>query len=231
PEPATIFGSPLAKSMQLAKGIAGARHDGGGSSTRDYPLSVLRCVYFIRDHGLTEPDVFGQDGDKPRLAHLKEIFSSPVTSYGKILDWSQFTVHEAADLVLLFLSELPQPLVAEPVAKRWVTLSRQATVSGSMAMRLDQGMDFWEEALSGVRGAARDLFKLLLNLWGEIADAAEENDMTAERLAGRVMRPLLHLSAARYDTDLMLGLAFLIRKRSEYNVKMGGGGRRSNAAF
>ncbi|KAK0624548.1 hypothetical protein B0T17DRAFT_530427 [Bombardia bombarda] len=230
PEPSAIFGVPLAQSMELAKGIAGTRHDGGGASTRDYPLSVLRCVYFIRDQGIKAPHIFGQDGDQLRLSKLKDIFSSPSTSYGKELDWSRFSVYEAADLVLLFLSELPKPLVSEPVAKRWVSLSRQATVPGSLAMRLDQGIDFWEEAFTGIRGPSRALFKLLLNLWGDIADAAESNDMTAERLAGRIMRPLLHLSAARYDTDLMLGLAFMIRKRSEYSLKMNGA-RKSNAAF
>ncbi|KAK3328761.1 putative RhoGAP group protein [Apodospora peruviana] len=230
-----IFGVSLVESMQVAKGIG---HDGYGSSgartpssTRGYPLCVLRCVYFIQDHGLEVPHIFGQDGDHILLANLKDIFSSFDTGYGKILDWNCFTVHEAADLILLFLSELPTPLVPEVVAKRWVSLSRQATVAGSMALRLDQGIDFWEEAFSGIHGPSRALLRLLLNLWGDIADLAEVNDMTAERLAGRIMRPIMHLPAARYDTDLMLGLAFMIRKRSEYRVKARGVGRKSNAAF
>ncbi|KAM7186610.1 putative GTPase-activating protein [Naviculisporaceae sp. PSN 640] len=236
PESLPVFGVSLAQSMQVAKGIG---HDGysgpkdGGSknsTSREYPLCVLRCVYFLQDQGLKTPDLFGQDGDHIRLSELKEIFSSIDTGYGKFLDWRCFTVHEAADLILLFLSELPTPLVPESVAKRWVFLSRQATVAGSMAMRLDQGIDFWEEAFLGIHGASRALLRLLLNLWGDIADLSEFNDMTAERLAGRAMRPLMHLPAARFETDLMLGLAFMIRKRSEYRMKAKGTGRRSNAA-
>ncbi|KAL2174222.1 uncharacterized protein P884DRAFT_209541 [Thermothelomyces heterothallicus CBS 202.75] len=229
--PNAVFGVPLANSIQVARGVAGTRHGTGGSSshaTRDYPLCVLRCVYHIRDCGLHVPHVFGGLEDQDRVAELKAVFSSPETSYGKELDWSQFTVHEAAALILVFLSELPRPLISESVAKRWVSLSRQAAVGG---VRLDQGIDFWEEALLGVQGHARALFKLLLNLWGDLADAAPVNEMTAERLAARVIRPLMHAIPAHHHTDFMLGLAFLIRKRSEYNLAANGVARKSNAAF
>ncbi len=231
PTSTAIFGVPLEKSMLVAKGISGTRHDGGGTSTRDFPLCVLRCFYHIRDVGITAPDIFGREADAMRLAELKNIFSSPETGYGKVLDWNQFSVYEAADLILHFLSSLPTPLVPESVAKRWIVLSRQATISGSHAVRLDQGLDFWEEAFAGLRNHQRSLFKLLLNLWGEVADAADDNDMTAERLAGRVVRPLMHVSATKYDTDFVLGLAFMIRKRSEHILAVEGKGRTSNAAF
>ncbi|KAH7627500.1 putative RhoGAP group protein [Sordaria sp. MPI-SDFR-AT-0083] len=224
-----IFGVSLANSMSVAKGLAAARHDSGGSSTRDYPLCILRCVYFIQDYGLRAPHIFAQEGDPYRLQRLKAIFSSPETGYGKFLDWNQFTVYEAADMILLYLSSLPQPLIPESVAKRWIAMSRQATMSGSSAIRLDKGIDFWEEALQGIKGPNRSLFKLLLNLWGDVADSVEWNEMTAERLAEKMMRPLMHLPQTRYGTDYMLGLAFVVRKRSEYNAGLKG--ERSRAAF
>ncbi|KAG7293707.1 hypothetical protein NEMBOFW57_003764 [Staphylotrichum longicolle] len=232
-EPSAVFGVPLTKSIQIAKGIAHARHGNDGSSTRtarEYPLCVLRCVYYIRDCGIETPDIFGldRDGDQVRLKQLKETFNSAEAKYGKELDWSMFTVHDAAELILLFLMELPKPVISESVGKRWISLSRQATVRGA---RLDQGLDFWEEALMGIHGPRRTLFKLLLNLWGDIADSADANDMTAERLAGRVIRPLMQETAARRPTDFLLGLAFLIRKRSEYNLAARGVVRKSNAAF
>lgn len=232
-EATAVFGVPLAQSMKVAKGIANTRHAAGGTSvraTRDYPLCVLRCVYYIRDCGIEAPHIFGLDGDQLRLAQLKEIFNSAAANYGKELDWSRFSVYDAADLILLFLSELPRPLISESVGKRWVALSRQATVRGSLSMRLDQGLDFWEEAFLGINGPARSLFKLLLNLWGDITDAAEVNDMTAERLAGRVMRPLMHVTTTRYQTNFLLGLAFMIRKRSEYNLAAKDLGRKGNTA-
>ncbi|KAK4187942.1 putative GTPase-activating protein [Podospora australis] len=233
-----VFGVPLANSMRVAKGLASTTHDtggsGGGRGARDYPLCILRCVYYIKDMGLDIPHVFGQDGDFQRVAALKEIFSSADTGYGKMLDWRDYTVFDAADLILVFLNELPKPLIPESLAKRWVKLSKQATVAGSMALRIDQGIDFWEESMMGIKGPERALFKLLLNMWGDIADLADKNEMTAERLAGRVMRPLLHNTNTGKEkdksTDLLLGLAFMIRKRSEYSAQLRSGNKGSGGS-
>jgi len=241
-EPNAVFGVSLQKSIQVAHGSARTRHTASSgpaagmrsksnTSHRDFPLCVHKCVQFITtgtDFGVAVPDIFGEPGDASRLAVLRRMFSEG-PNYGDDVDWEWFTVYEAADLILLFLSELPKPLVPESVAKRWISLSRQATVSNGS--RTDQCLDFWEEALLGVRGPARNLLKLLLNLWADVAEAADHNGMTAERLAGRVVQPLMHTSARTYTTDYMLGLAFLIRKRSEYLALMQGNKGKAKAAF
>jgi hypothetical protein len=235
PEPDDIFGVSLKKSMQMATATVKMHHDGSksGSSRRDFPRCILSCVNFIRDNGgIHAPHIFGGEmagGESMvRVAGLKEAFSTaPYYGEGNV-DWAAYDVYDAAELIVLFLQQLAKPLVSETVAKRWVVLSKQATVPTHL--RLDHCIDFWDEALLGIRGPARSLFKLLLNLWGDVADAAEANDMTAERLAARMLNPLMHLPAGKYTTDYMLGLAFLIRKRSEYSVMLRDG-RKSKAAF
>lgn len=228
-EPNAIFGVSLAKSIQVAHGSARTRHTEGGKSHRDFPLCIYKCTQFIgKMDGAKAPEIFGEGGDAHRLAALRTLFSSGPT-YGDDIDWDWFTVYEAADLILIYLSELPKPLVAESVAKRWISLSRQATItSGS---RTDQCIDFWEEAMLGVRGPARNLLKLLLNLWADVAEAADENGMTAERLAAKILQPLMHTDAKTYTTDYMLSLAFLIRKRCEYLAVLQGNRGKSKAAF
>ncbi|KAI1334464.1 hypothetical protein F5Y15DRAFT_409671 [Xylariaceae sp. FL0016] len=216
PDVGPVFGVSLQRSMQIAKGTSKTHHGGkGGSSRRDFPLCMQKCLFFLKNEGIEAPDIFAEPGDSYRVAMLKEIFSTGPT-FGDDISWANFGVYDAADLVLLFLSQLPRPLISETIAKRWISLSRQATVSGSHGTRIDQCIDFWEEALGGLRGPARSLFKLLLNLWAEIAESADKNDMTAERLAGVVLKPLMHISSEKYATDFMLSLAFLIRRRSEY---------------
>lgn len=234
PEPDDIFGVSLKKTMQMATATVKTHHDGSkGSSRRDFPRCILSCVSFIKENGgVHAPHIFGGEmsgGESMvRVASLKEGFSTaPYYGEGNI-DWAAYDVYDAAELIVLFLQQLPKPLVTEAVAKRWIVLSKQATVPNHL--RLDHCIDFWDEALLGVRGAARSLFKLLLNLWGDVADAAEVNEMTAERLAARMLNPLMHLPAGKYTTDYMLGLAFLIRKRSEYSVMLRDG-RKSKAAF
>ncbi|KAI3400074.1 hypothetical protein diail_4612 [Diaporthe ilicicola] len=236
PEPDDIFGVSLKKSMQMATATVKTHHDGSkGSSRRDFPRCILSCVTFIRENnGVHAPHIFGGEmagGESMvRVAGLKESFSTaPYYGEGNI-DWEAYDVYDAAELIVLFLQQLAKPLVSETVAKRWIVLSKQATLPGSMGMRLDHCIDFWDEALLGIRGAARSLVKLLLNLWGDVADAADANEMTAERLAARMLNPLMHLPAGKYTTDYMLGLAFLIRKRSEYSIMLRDG-RESKAAF
>ncbi|KAI5868345.1 hypothetical protein GGS23DRAFT_602156 [Durotheca rogersii] len=215
-KPNPIFGVPLQKSMQVAKGSSKTHHTGnGGSSRRDFPLCMQKCCFFVKNEGVEAPDIFAEPGDGYRVQKLKELFSAAPT-FGEDIDWKDFSVYDAADLMLLFLSELPKPLVPEPLAKRWISLSRQLTLGGSHGTRLDQCIDFWEEALGGLRGPDRSLFKLLLNLWADIAVAEDKNDMTAERLAAAVIKPLMQISSGKYKTDYMLSLAFLIRKRVEY---------------
>ncbi|KAI1330872.1 Rho GTPase activation protein [Xylariaceae sp. FL0255] len=216
-DPMAVFGVPLQRSIAIAKGTSKTRHgNNGGSSKRDFPLCVQKCCFLLTNSkGVAAPDIFAEPGDIFRVAKLKEIFSTG-PSYGEQLDWTDYTVYDAADLIMLFLAQLPKPLIPESLAKRWISLSRQATLSGSHPTRLDQCIDFWEEALSGLRGASRSLFKLLLNVWAGVAAAEEENDMTAERLAGVLLKPVLHINSGPNRTDYLLSLAFLIRKRIEY---------------
>ncbi|KAI0537112.1 Rho GTPase activation protein [Xylaria digitata] len=218
PELKAVFGVSLQKSMQVAKGVSKTHHaDKGGSSRREFPLCMQKCCFFLKHEGVVAADLFAEPGDIFRVSKLKEIFSKGPT-YGEDVNFANYTVYDAADLIMLYLSQLPRPLIPESLAKRWISLSRQATLSGSHATRLDQCIDFWEEALSGLRGPSRSLFKLLLNLWADVATAEEQNDMTAERLADVLLKPLMHVSSGQYRTDYMLSLAFLIRKRAEYTA-------------
>jgi GTPase-activating protein SAC7 len=227
PKSNAVFGVSIQKSMAVAKSTAKTHHKGTGSSRRQFPLCLHKCAVFIQKEGLQAPDIFAEPGDSYRVQKLKETFSkSP--SYGEDINWDNYGVYDAADIILLFLSQLPRPLISEALAKRWVALSRQATITGSNGKYLDRCMDFWDEALAGA--ASPHVLKLLLNLWAEVADAEELNDMTAERLAGVLVKPLMHTISEKNRTDYMLGLAFVIRKRSEYTLLLKEG-RPSRAAF
>ncbi|KAI1265046.1 Rho GTPase activation protein [Xylariaceae sp. FL1019] len=216
-----VFGVSLQASMRVAKGTSKTHHNGGGgSSRREFPLCMQKCCFFLKNEDAARaPDIFAEPGDLFRVAKLKEIFSTG-PSYGEHVDWTHYSVYDCADLIMLYLSQLSKPLIPESIARKWISLSRQATLSGSHGTRLDQCIDFWEEALGGLRGPSRSLFKLLLNLWADVAAAEDINDMTAERLAGVVLKPLMHIHGGPNRTDYMLSLAFLIRKRTQYTELM-----------
>ncbi|EFX06558.1 rhogap protein [Grosmannia clavigera kw1407] len=234
-----VFGVSLRKSIRVAGTTVRTRHEGSqGATVRQFPVCMMVCYRFlVESGGVATLDVFGGTQNSTEAVQRLRAAFSQGPDYGASLDLAAagYSAHDAAGLMLHYLERLRRPLVTEAVARRWLALSRQATHS-----QPDEGIDFWAEALESVGGgsreatqAARNLMKLLLNLWGDVADAADRNDMTAERLASCVLRPLVHarLADSRARTDYILALAFVIRRRSEYAQLLHRTGRKSHAAF
>src|ERR1700744_144567 len=54
--------------------------------------------------------IFRLSGSARRIKELQEIFDSP-ERYGKGLDWTGYTVHDAANILRRYLNQLPEPIV------------------------------------------------------------------------------------------------------------------------
>jgi hypothetical protein len=173
--------------------------------------------------GLQDRRVFSAPGDAFNIAKLREIFSCP-PDYGETFEFTdgdEFSVYDAARLVLLFLEEMPQPLVSHSVAKRWVLLARQEGAIEPPAPRVETGLDFWIEALNPLPVANRNLVKHLLNLFALLATVSGTmSDLDCRRIASAVARSLFHPKDTKSGSEAAvkstLALAFLIRKRSDY---------------
>ena len=96
-----------------------------------------------------------------------------------------YTPYDAARLVLIYLSELPKPVVSKSVLKSWILLARQeGAIQPPCGPRLDEGLDFWAEALNRLSIANRNLVKHLLGVCAEVLLlAAERARDEEERLA------------------------------------------------
>uniref|UniRef100_A0A8C5EHG3 Rho-GAP domain-containing protein n=1 Tax=Gouania willdenowi TaxID=441366 RepID=A0A8C5EHG3_GOUWI len=71
------------------------------------PVLVEQCVNFIRERGLQEVGLFHQPGCPSVVTELQEAFDSGERpSFNSSLD-----VHTVASLLMLYLSQLPEPLV------------------------------------------------------------------------------------------------------------------------
>ena len=111
-------------------------------------------------------DVFLSPGDPANIAALKALFNQ-APSYGLHFRFEDYdyTVHDAARLVLLFLEELPKPLIPASVFKSWILLGKQYGAIEPSCPRVETGLDFWTEALNRLSTPARNLTKLLLTLF------------------------------------------------------------------
>ncbi|KAL2259875.1 hypothetical protein VTK26DRAFT_6302 [Humicola hyalothermophila] len=233
-----VFGVELKESLRVAPMKIRISHKGKRTSHRTFPLCVHKCCEFIRRAGGTDGTIFSAPGNPSNIAALRAIFSQPPT-YGEDFHFegSAYTVHDAAGLILLFLRELPKPLISPSVVKSWILLARQEGAIEPPCSRVETGLDFWTEALNRLPTANRNLTKLLLTLFAEVLLSASGRitDADARQFASAVSGALFHQSAdgtlgggdgrgkspfPRKNVQPTLALAFLIKKRGEYAVSL-----------
>ena len=195
--------------------------------------------------GGTDGTIFSSPGNPSNIATLKAIFSQPPT-FGEDFrfEGSEYTVYDAARLILLFLEELPKPLISPSVAKSWILLARQEGAIEPPCPRVETGLDFWTEALNRLPTANRNLTKHLLTLFAEVLLAASGriSEADARQFASAVSRAMFHQGGEggiggggekksrdpRKNVQPTLALAFLIRKRGEYAVSLSSASGGSN---
>ncbi|KAK3389861.1 Rho GTPase activation protein [Podospora didyma] len=250
-QPKPVFGVDLNTSIRVAPMRIRISHKGQSTSYRTFPLGVYKCCEFIRKSGCSALNLFSSPGNTFNIAQLKEIFNSAPT-YGESFDFAgtEYTVHDAARLILLYLEELPKPLIPASVVKSWVLLARQEGAIEPPCPRVESGLDFWTEALNRLPVANRNLAKHLLTLFAEVlprtysrgdgSARTEISEADARQLASVVSRALFHHDAEGNKKEVegdkkskkkqkknnnsvhpTLALAFLIKKRGEYTASLG----------
>ncbi|KXX76623.1 GTPase-activating protein SAC7 [Madurella mycetomatis] len=260
-KPQAVFGVDLKDSIRVAPMKIRISHKGRSTSYRTFPLSVYKCCEFIRRAGTyrhsdsrasgrkltalggTDGNIFSSPGDAYNVSSLKDIFNQP-PSYGEKFQFegSDYTVHDAARLILLFLEELPKPLISQSVVRSWILLARQAGAIEPPCPRVENGLDFWTEALNRLPTASRNLTKQLLTVFAEVLLAAsgDISEADARQLASAVSRAMFHQDtdasvlvsnhdtkskeqkrkSAKRNVHPTLALAYLIRKRGEYAISL-----------
>ncbi|KAK4225244.1 hypothetical protein QBC38DRAFT_268420 [Podospora fimiseda] len=240
-----VFGVDLSQSIKTAPMKIRVSHRGKSTSYRTYPLSIYKCCEFIKKQCAADPakgNVFSSPGNAFNVSHLKDMFNQP-PMYGEQFQFedSEYTVYDAARLIILYLEELPKPIISSSVIRSWIQLARQEGAIEPPAPRVETGLDFWTEALNRLPTASRNLVKHLLTLFAEIliAKAGEVTEVDARHLASAVSRAMFHQEtepsvtfgrrtsvngrsadsrkkANKKNAHPTLALAFLIRKRGEY---------------
>lgn len=74
------------------------------------PLVIVSCGSYLKNNALEVEGIFRLGGSNKRIRQLQQIFSKP-PDYGAKLDWSGYSVHDAASLLRRYLSSLSEPLI------------------------------------------------------------------------------------------------------------------------
>lgn len=111
-----IFGVSLEESVNYASGSLklGKKFDKEGNPIilGKIPVIVANCAHFLKTSNAKKVEgIFRVSGSARRIKELQIVLTDPNQNFGKNLDWSPYTVHDAANLLRRYLNNLPEPIV------------------------------------------------------------------------------------------------------------------------
>lgn len=252
--PIGIFGVPLETSIKYANVAISLTNEHGESYVYGYvPIVVAKCGVFLKEKGKTMHSylfgpvsynlasatdvegIFRLSGSVRRIMELQVLFDSP-DRYGKGLDWTGYTVHDAANILRRYLNQLPQPIVPLTFYDRCrdPLRSHQAQAVGDMEAQAQDVGDFDHEAaittyqrlITELPPLNRQLLLYILDLLAVFASKSEFNRMTSANLAaifqpGMLSHPSHDMEPSEYrlSQDVII---FLIENQDNFLVGMSG---------
>lgn len=193
---------------------------------------------YLRSHRGTALDVegiFRLSGSAKRIKELQLAFDSP-PRYGKGLDWTGYTVHDAANILRRYLNMLPQPIVPHEKYEQFrdPLRSHQAQAVGDMEAQAqsvgvfdpDAAIGAYQKLITELPPLNRQLLLYILDLLAVFAAKSELNRMTSPNLAaifqpGMLSHPGHDMVPAQYrlSQDVII---FLIVNQDHFLVGMRG---------
>lgn len=174
-------------------------------------------------------------GSAKRIKDLQAIFNSP-DRYGKGLDWTGYTVHDAANILRRYLNQLPEPIVPLDFYERFREPLRrvQSPVGpdGEMQQRdmsvteHSAAVSAYQKLITELPPLNRQLLLYLLDLLAVFASKSDSNRMTAANLAaifqpGIISHPSHDMSPLEYRLSQEV-LIFLIENQDNFLIGMSG---------
>ncbi|EZF50052.1 hypothetical protein H103_06491 [Trichophyton rubrum CBS 288.86] len=235
--PSGIFGIPLNVSIKYANVAISLTGDDGKSFIYGYvPIVVAKCGVFLKEKATDVEGIFRLSGSAKRIKDLQEIFNSP-DRFGKGLDWTGYTVHDAANILRRYLNQLPEPIVPLEFYERFrePLRHRHGRPDGEeAAIQVDRERGFDREAaviayqqlIKELPPLNRQLLLYILDLLTVFASKSDLNRMTAANLAA-IFQPgmLSHPSHDMSPQDYKLSqdvLVFLIENQDNFLFGMTG---------
>ncbi|EXJ54437.1 hypothetical protein A1O7_09776 [Cladophialophora yegresii CBS 114405] len=231
-----IFGVPLADSIRYANVAISLQNDNGESFIYGYvPIVVAKCGVFLKEKATDIEGIFRLSGSAKRIKELQTIFDSP-DRYGKGLDWTGYTVHDAANILRRYLNQLPEPIVPLEFYERFRAPLRSATsTTGTNGGTQTRDMSYddhniavaaYQKLITELPPLNRQLLLYLLDLLAVFASKSDLNRMTAGNLAaifqpGILSHPSHDMSPQEYRLSQDV-LIFLIENQDNFLIGMSG---------
>ena len=132
--------------------------------------------------GTEVKDLFAVSGSPLRLQKLEGAFNEP-PRYGNGIDWSGYTVHDAASILLRFLLRLPELIIPLATYEAFQGPMRADKQRSSDSNFDNQMIREYQEQFALLPRSSRHLLLYLLDLLAVFDSESDKNNLTAERLA------------------------------------------------
>lgn len=144
--------------------------------------------------------------------------------YGKGFNCTGYTVHDAANLLLRYLLQLPEPVIHPEFYERFRSTLSDAMLGG--ALNSEVTIQTYQKLVTELPPLSRHLLLYLLDLMAVFADKADVNNMTTPKLAAIFQPALLsHPEHCLSPNEQQLSqnvLIFLIENQDHFLIGMAG---------
>ena len=179
--------------------------------------------------------IFRLSGSEKRIKELKFAFDSP-DRYGKGLDWTGYTVHDAANILRRYFNQLPEPIIPLDFYDRFrdPLKNHQAQAVGPMDLQgpssghfyADQAIRAYQSLITELPPLNRQLLLYILDLLAVFASKSDLNKMTTANLAaifqpGLLSHPQHDMAPSEYRLSQDV-LIFLIENQDHFLIGMHG---------
>jgi len=179
--------------------------------------------------------IFRLAGSEKRIKELKVAFDSP-DLYGKGLDWTGYTVHDAANILRRYFNQLPEPIIPLDFYERFREPLRnhQAQAVGASEAQSpsvghfdqDAAIRAFQSLITELPPLNRQLLLYVLDLLAVFASKSDLNKMTTGNLAaifqpGMLSHPQHDMAPQEYRLSQDL-LIFLLDNQDSFLIGMQG---------
>ncbi|KAF2276323.1 RhoGAP-domain-containing protein [Westerdykella ornata] len=231
-----IFGVPLNTSIPYANVAISLFNDAGESYIYGYvPIVVAKCGVFLKEKATDVEGIFRLAGSEKRIKELKAAFDTP-PRFGKGLDWTGYTVHDAANILRRYFNMLPEPIIPLQFYDtfRQPLINHQAEAVGHIdgqdpsigGFDPDAAVRTYQRLIKELPALNRQLLLYILDLLAVFAAKSDINKMTTSNLAsifqpGIISHPKHEMSPRDYRLNQDI-LIFLIDNQDHFLIGMEG---------
>ncbi|KAJ1026809.1 hypothetical protein NDA16_002106 [Ustilago loliicola] len=213
-----VFGVPLRQSLKYASvAISVAGEDGQQYVWGYVPVVVAKVGLYLKENATEVEGVFRIAGSQKRMKELQETFDSP-PRYGKSVDWTKYSVHDAASVLRRYFNHMPEPIVPHDLYTEFRNIRAKEPFDEEGAIRT------YRLLISSMPPASQYLLLYVLDLLAVFARKSDKNLMPSSNLAvifqpGMFSHPSHELSPGEHKLAVQV-LEFLIDHQDNFVLGM-----------